>query len=204
MIDLTIPGAIVAFKYVDNQTNNALSSYAKHRMETTADYITGGAWRKLWKKTNEKLKGKEINKDPNIEFIDEILEKTKLKTDDALLELWASLLANALQGKNSIRREFFDILEKINPFDVLMLNVAMDDQYLSCLKKADFSYGTDYNTEARYISKFIADNHKIYDENEMFVSVRYLIQLGLFTENSKVLKFELTPLGKSLKTALTN
>lgn len=204
MVALTIAGTVAAFNYVDNQTNNALSSYTKHRMETTADYITGGAWRKLWKKTNEKLKGKKINEDPNIEFIDEILEKTKLKTDDALLELWASLLANALQGKNSIRREFFDILEKINPYDVLILNVAMDNNYTNFLESLKTAGVILYNAKIADLMNFLNNNYQLQDQNEMLVSARYLIKLGIFSEESNAFYYYLTPLGKSLKKALTN
>lgn len=204
MVALTIAGTVAAFNYVDDQTNNALSSYAKHRLETTADYITGGAWRKLWKKTNEKLKGKKINEDPNIEFIDEILEKTKLKTDDALLELWSSLLANALQGKNTIRREFFDILEKINPYDALILNAAMDDAYTASLNAITKSGRINRDTDRTNFIIFLSDNYNLQDQNEMFVSAKYLTKLGILSESSGTIGYYLTPLGKSLKTALTN
>lgn len=104
---LTIAGTVAAFNYIDDKTNNAISSYAKHRFETTADYITNGAWKKLFAKANEYLKGKTIKDDPNLQFVDNILDKTKLQTDDNLIELWARLLANALQGKKMCSERVF-------------------------------------------------------------------------------------------------
>ncbi|MCP1231737.1 Abi-alpha family protein [Acetobacter indonesiensis] len=203
MMDLTIAGAVATFNYVDDQTNNALSSYAKHRFETAADYITNGAWRKLFNKANEKLKDKTIQQDPNLEFIDEILEKTKLQTDDILLDLWASLLANAMQGKNFIRREYFDIITKLNPCDVLVLAAAMDEEYRAKIIEAE-KFSNNTNLIITYLfNNFLNKKYKIIDKNEIILSLSKLREVGIFTEKSNFLNFSLTPLGLGLQRALS-
>lgn len=206
MVALTIAGTIAAFNYIDDQTNNALSSYAKHRLETTADYVTNGAWKKLFNKTNEKLKGKTIENDPNLDFIDEILEKTKLQTDENLLDLWASLLANAMQGKLFIRREYFDILSKLNPYDVLTLNMIMDDnlrKYIVSLSSK--GSGNRFNhIQNGQLSIHIGSYYKLDMQSTDFkMSLRYLQKLGLISDVTDPMEWTLTLSGNGLKEALT-
>lgn len=203
MVALTIAGTVAAFNYVDDQTNNALSSYAKHRFETAADYVTNGAWKKLFNKANEKLKDKTIQQDPNLEFIDEILEKTKLQTDDILLDLWASLLANAMQGKNFIRREYFDIITKLNPCDVLVLAAAMDEEYELTIIKAKNKTSNTHSSIEYLFNNFFNKKYEIIDKNEVILSLSKLIEVGLFSEKSNFMNFSLTPLGLGLKRALS-
>ncbi|MFT8471175.1 hypothetical protein [Acetobacter persici] len=206
MVALTIAGTVAAFNYIDDQTNNALSSYAKHRFETAADYVTNGAWKKLVSKTNEKLKGKTIEQDPNLEFVDEILEKTKLQTDDKLLDLWASLLANAMQGKNSIRREYFDILSKLNPYDVLTLNMIMDDilrKNIVGLRRNGL-VSTFTTAQMDQLSEII-DSHYGLDikSTDFRISLLYLQKLELISNASDPNNWTLTLSGNGLKEALT-
>lgn len=203
MVALTIAGTVATFKYVDDQTNNALSSYAKHRLETTADYVTNGAWKKLFRKTNEKLKGKSIEEDPNIQFIDDILNKTKLQTDDSLIELWASLLANALQGKKSVRREYFDILSNLNPYDVLVMSTAFSDKYLIFVDDLSKTFYGNYNEREYVVEKFLSDNYDLKDEDEIKISINHLENIGILNEKSDLDKMYLTTLGRGLKKALS-
>lgn len=206
MVALTIAGTVAAFNYVDNQTNNVLSSYAKHRFEMAADYITNGAWKKLMDKTNEKLKGKRIEQEPNLEFFDEILEKTKLQTDDNLLDLWASLLANAMQGKNFVRREYFDILSKLNPYDVLILNIIMDDTLRTNIVKIRMSeFGGAFNTRSLdTLSKFITSHYSLdMNSTDFRISLRYLQKLELISNAADPNGWTLTLSGNGLKEALT-
>lgn len=205
MVALTIAGTVATFNYIDDRTNNALSSYAKHRFETAADYITNGAWKKLIEKTNEHLKGKTIKGEPNLQFIDDILDKTKLQTDDNLIELWARLLANAFQGNSYVRKEYFDILEELNPYDVLVLNVAMSVQYASfyadCEKKVKGTL-TWANMRGHLIN-FLNRSYNLDDLNENTLSSEHLKKLEVFRDISNDARFVLTPLGKGLRKALT-
>lgn len=203
MIDLTVTGAVAAFNYVDEKMDNALSSYAKHRFETAADYITNGAWRKLFQKASEKLKGKNIDDDPNLEFIDQILNKTELLTDNNLLDLWASLLANAMQGKNSVRKEYFDVISKLNPYDVLVLNVAFEKERYDTLKSIYFSgKGGKRFIDNKLAMEFLSGYFNLDNEVEILLSIKNLINLGLFDENSALTEFSLSILGEGLKGAI--
>lgn len=203
MVALTIAGTVATFKYVDDQTNNALSSYAKHRFETAADYVTNGAWKKLFRKTNEKLKGASIEEDPNLEFIDDILNKTKLQTDDNIIDLWASLLANALQGKNSVRREYFEVISKLNPYDVLVLNVAFDKKYY--IKKGELSRNkmmTKLNIK-KYMMHMLSCEFNLNDEIEIILSINNLTKMNLLRENSDIIGFNLSTFGEGLRKSVT-
>lgn len=204
MVALTIAGTVVAFNYIDDQTNNALSSYAKHRFETAADYVTKGAWKKLVSKTNEKLKGKTIEQDPNLEFVDEILEKTKLQTDDNLLDLWASLLANAMQGKNFIRREYFDILSQLNPYDVLLLNMLMDDYFHSYMSQLNTKQTNLNSSEITKLSLHIQEKYQMnMNSTDFRISLMYLKKLSLIFDITNPVKWNLTLNAQGLKQALT-
>ena len=53
-----------------------------------------------------------------------LIEKASLEEDPTLQELWANLLANALNPNHSaeVRTIFVDIIHNLSPFDVLILN----------------------------------------------------------------------------------
>ncbi|MBS0980105.1 Abi-alpha family protein [Acetobacter thailandicus] len=195
---------IDGFKYADGMTGNVLSQYLYHRLEGAADYVTNGAWKKILEKTAAKLKGKTIEAEPNLALVDEILKRTELQTDENLTELWARLLANALQGKNSVRREYFDILEKLNSYDVLVLNAAMDERYIDFLKEVK-TQGHSVLIKGKILSaayKFLKENYNLGDLDEIELSALKLSGLEVFTSESKRTAFSLTLLGRGLKKAL--
>lgn len=205
MSELIVSGVVSAYKYLDISTNGVMSSYLTHRLETAADYITNGAWKKLWRKTQEKMQGKTIEKEPNIEFIDEILEKTKLKTNDDLIELWSRVLAKALQGDCNIRREYFNALEELDPYDVLVLNIAMDKKYHLFMERTQLQGQGSYNRSdiQEKIRKFLSDEYNISDQEEIFLSVKKLIKLDIFVNASTTVYFKLTTFGEKLKELLS-
>mgnify|MGYP004712271009 CR=1 FL=1 len=195
---------IDGFKYADGMTGNVLSQYLYHRLEGAADYVTNGAWKKILEKTAAKLKGKTIEAEPNLALVDEILKRTELQTDENLTELWARLLANALQGKNSVRREYFDILEKLNSYDVLVLNAAMDERYIDFLKEVK-TQGHSVLIKGKILDaayKFLKENYNLGDLDEIELSALKLSGLEVFTSESKRTVFSLTLLGRGLKKAL--
>lgn len=205
MVALTLAGTVAAFNYVDDKTDNALSSYAKHRFESAADYVVNGAWKKIFEKASVKLKGKKIKNDPNLQFIDEILEKTKLQTDENLTDLWAALLANSMQGSISVRREYFEVLEKLNPYDVMILNIAMDSNYslfVISLENRHLSEGNTFDANVE-MAGFLKKNYNVPNfDIEMGVSTKYLQDIGLITPSHEAPFWNLTLFGLGLAKAL--
>ncbi|MBS0985951.1 Abi-alpha family protein [Acetobacter thailandicus] len=191
---------IDGFKYADGMTGNVLSQYLYHRFEGAADYVTNGAWKKILEKTAAKLKGKTIEAEPNLALVDEILKRTELQTDENLTELWACLLANALQGKNSVRREYFDILEKLNSYDVLVLNAAMDDKYHNYLREIRKEIKPQYNYQINApVYSYLDQHYDLKDGMEIILSCNLLKKLGIFSEKIELPIFTLTALGEGLK-----
>ncbi|MFT9251641.1 MAG: Abi-alpha family protein [Acetobacter okinawensis] len=204
---ISLGGAVAAFNYADKQMDGALKSYFQHRLETTADYVTNGAWKKIWGKTFEKLKGKKIEQDPNLEFVDEILNRTKLQTDDNLSELWARILANALQGKSHVRMEYFDVLEKLNPYDAIILNIALSDDYISNSGTMRKSARSGILTSAKFennLSMFLAEKYSIDSRStSVKLSQQRLSELDLIKKEQVLGLWVLTLLGEGLKECLT-
>lgn len=205
MSEIIVSGVIAGYKYLDSSTNGVISSYLTHRLETTADYITNGAWKKLWKKTQEKLKGDTVEGEPNLEFLDDILKKTELKTNDEIIELWSRVLAKALKGDRNIRREYFNSLSELDPYDVLILNISMDKKYSLFMERMQFEGQGAYNRIdiQEKIHKFLSENYEISDDSEIFLSVKKLKSLGIFHETNSLLYFKLTTFGEKLKKILT-
>lgn len=109
--------------------------------------------------------------------------------------------------KKCVRKEYFDILEQLNPYDVLVINAAMDPKYQHTIlgaesTKLDHSAEFDPNMK---IFQFLKEECNLGLPNiQMSISTEYLKKLGLLTEQSDPPVWNLTLLGFGLAHGLRN
>lgn len=101
-----------------------------------------------------------------------IIEKASLEEDPTLQELWANLLANALNPEHSekVKRIFIDIIQNLSPFDALILNsFTLSTHPLLTLSDNKVAVGT-------------KDGYKDYPYDVVQTSINVLVALDLLTD----------------------
>lgn len=137
---------------------------------------------------SRKLKGKKIDPPPSLSTTIPILEAARDESREELLELWASLLAAACDPdkRRRYRREFVDIVKKMEPLDAVVLPILRDSAGMSPTRR-----------------DYVAGRLKA-AQDEIEVSFLNLQRLGLISEhempdpNHPYVK----PLGRELLLAL--
>ncbi|QNT79427.1 Abi-alpha family protein [Entomobacter blattae] len=121
--------------------------------------------------------GIDINRitDTNPEIIIEILEQAKNESNDELQDLWAKLLITAIvdKGKN-FRKQFIEIVKKLNPLDALYLNILYNMYLLASNNSFENKYTTKTNSDflVLQLNKYFEDSLNNYSiDNESSVVI---------------------------------
>lgn len=127
-----------------------------------------------------------------------IIEKSSLEEDPTLQELWANLLANALNPARSekVRSIFVDIIHNLSPFDALILNAFNLSLHPLIVRPLNI------------VNVYTKEGYKDYSYDKVITSLNVLMALNVVTdtaplqnpfadENGILMKtdFRLTPLG---------
>jgi len=98
---------------------------------------------------------------PNVTFVIQILEAAQEENRDELQDIWAKLIAAAIDPAKSTRyrREYVDIVKKFEPLDARVL-MALDDSKLSPSQRS-----------------FFATQYKV-SEDQIELAMKNLVTLG--------------------------
>lgn len=101
-----------------------------------------------------------------------IIEKASLEEDPSLQELWANLLANALNPNHSdkVRSIFIDIIQNLSPLDVLILN-AFHASPSPLIRNPNY-----------LVDVYTKDGYKSYHYEKVDTSITVLEGLNLITD----------------------
>lgn len=70
--------------------------------------------------------------EPSVSVVLPMLQTAADEAREELQDLWAALLANAMQKKGaSVRRVYFDLVRRFEPADAVLLSVVTDERSFS-------------------------------------------------------------------------
>lgn len=110
-----------------------------------------------------------------------IIEKASLEEDPSLQELWANLLANALNPNHSdkVRTIFIDIIQNLSAFDVLILNAFHISNYPLVARPQNI------------IQVYTKEGYKPYPSKTVETSLHVLMGLNLATDMAPTSQLQL-------------
>lgn len=126
------------------------------------------------------------------------IEKASLEEDPTLQELWANLLANALNPNHSeeIRTIFVDIIHSLSPFDALILNAFNISRHPLIPKPLNQTMVKTNEGYKEFPTKIVEDSLAVLKSLDLLTDVT--ISEEVFLGNSGIVRQEalhLTPLG---------
>ena len=119
-----------------------------------------------------------------------LLEAASMESNDELQDLWARLMANAMDPNRDVilRHEFIDVLSQFEPIDVLILETAIEN------------YVIEQDDGLRINSFALSDpqlNH--IDSEVLAVGIANLVRMRCLQEHDYMTpEFSVTPLGRLL------
>ncbi len=161
-------------KYIGGPVEQAMGI-----VEDRLKYIRWERKLRLLTRANELLKAKGLAASPKpvpLNIAIPIMEDGSLQEDNTLQDVWAQLLANAADANSGveIRRAFLTILNDLSPLDAANVKKIYEVQDVM-EHKGIATIGLPHNAFARSIE----DAHTLALSNEIEVSVRNLVRLGL-------------------------
>ena len=190
-----MPGSIIPIS--DEQAKfgqEALKFIDRVLGEPLADAVglLGGNWlhercirqrEALRRRTEQILRDRDVEEviEPSPNIAVALIAGAQVESRDELVDLWARLLANAMDPKlSSIRREFIDAVKKMNPSDALVIR-ALKTGNFQVIKRLRPSQDSTNITGLSEIGREIG---KIADEVE--VSLMNLTEIGMFDQGTNV------------------
>lgn len=159
-------------KFIDNTFGNAITNGLGLITDKLAYYRLERAI-ELQRKVEERLrkKGVDAKKYVPVSFGLPIIEKATIEDDDNMQQLWANLLANALDPNyiSKITRNFSSILADMEPVDVRILDMVVSEYV---------TLSDDKKSKALFILAKVAANVGV-SLMECENSIRNLMRLGL-------------------------
>jgi hypothetical protein len=122
----------------------------------------------------------------------ELLSGAQDDSREELIELWARLLANALDpGLNNIRRSFIEAVKQMEAVDALVLNFIYGGKY------QDIRPGIVNNPDGVIIGiSEIAGKVKAPSEDDVRISISHLTTLDFFSRDPQSARWLTTPFGR--------
>jgi hypothetical protein len=156
------------------------------------DHVRQRNQARLQARTAEILSGiaRERITEPSPSVVQPLLEAARNESRESLQQLWANLLANAmLDGGNRVRRDFFDVLAKMEPADAAVLDFAER-------LRREIQMGDAAGNLVDQIHSSATALHL--SNNDVGVSIDALVRLGCFVIPGTLATLRVTPFGIAL------